>query len=87
MTVLEYVQSHNGGETLSAMLLELQQASMAGQSQFASLPATRPALAKALLELKSSGHLVEVWPTGAKEGVWRVASGSKVKAKQPELFA
>jgi hypothetical protein len=87
VSVLEYVSSHNGGETLSAMLLELQQADKAGQSQFASLPATRPALAKALLELKSSGHLVEVWPTGAKEGVWRVALGSKVKAQQPELFA
>jgi hypothetical protein len=87
MTILEYVQSHNGGETLSAMLLELQQASMAGLDQFDGIPVTRPALAKSLLELKSSGHLVEVWPQGAKEGVWRVASGSKVKAQQNELFS
>jgi hypothetical protein len=87
VSVLEYVQSHNGGETLSAMLLELQQASMAGLEQFAGVPVARPALAKALLELKSDGKLVEVWPQGAKEGVWRVASGSKVKAQQNELFS
>jgi hypothetical protein len=60
---------------------------MAGLDQFDGIPVARPALAKALLELKSGGKLVEVWPQGATEGVWRVASGSKAKAQQNALFS
>lgn len=86
MTLLEYLQSHNGGETVSNMLAEIAGMHEAKHPPFIGLPANRSELERQLRVLKSQGLIFDAWPEGAKEGVWRVGMKRKVKVEQPVLF-
>jgi hypothetical protein len=86
MTLLAYL-TDAGPSTVKFLLGDITSGHTCKMPHYAGLPATQKALEDELRALKSEGKVIETWPQGAKEGVWRVASGSKVKAQQPELFA